>query len=146
MLTTIIKHSAKVSTMLRVVSRCNTFNEDLLLCSIGSMNQKLGLPTQCMVVLHFIWIARAIWKHHHAVGTLDDPNVVAFSIPANTKTWSYKKIKAYGSHFCVDDSSTISTVIYDSGVATFLSHSNDDGNHPASRQLHYVGVLKEILE
>lgn len=72
--------------------------------------------------------------------------VVAFSIPPNTKTWSYKKIKAYGSHFCVDDSSTISTVIYDSGVATFLSHSNDDGNHPPSRQLHYVGVLKEILE
>lgn len=99
-----------------------------------------------MVVLHFIWIARAIRKHRHAIGTLDDLNVVALSIPPNTITRSYKKIKAYGSHFCVDDSSTIGIATYDIGVATFFSHNNDDGNHLPSRQLHYVGLLKEILK
>jgi hypothetical protein len=51
-----------------------------------------------------------------------------------------------GAHFCVDDSSTIGTMIYNSGVATFFGHSNNDDNHYPSIQLHYVGVLKEILE
>jgi hypothetical protein len=93
-----------------------------------------------------IWIVRPIWELHHAIGTLDDSNVVALSIPPNTIAWSYEKIKSYGNHFCVNDSSTISTMTYNSGMATFFSHSNDDGNQHSSRQLHYVGVLKEILE
>jgi hypothetical protein len=67
-----------------------------------------------------IWIARAIQEHCHATNIADDPDVVALSMPPNTIAWSYKKIKAYGSHFCVDDSSTIGTMTYDSGVATFF--------------------------
>jgi hypothetical protein len=37
-------------------------------------------------------------------------------------------------------------VTYDSGVASFFSHNNVDDNHHPSRQLQYVGVLKDILQ
>ncbi len=35
---------------------------------------------------------------------------------------------------------------YDSGVTSFFNHNNVDDNHHPSRQLQYVGVLKDILQ
>jgi hypothetical protein len=72
--------------------------------------------------------------------------VVALSIPPSTKTCNYKKIKAYGNHFHVDDQTSVGCVTYDSGVASFFIHNNVDDNHHPSRQLQYVGVLKDILQ
>ncbi len=86
-----------------------------------------------------------MWEHRLARGTFDDQDVGALSIPPNTKTCSYKIIKAYGSHFRVDDQTSVGCVIYDSGVASFFSHNNVDDNHHPSKQLQYVGVLKDIL-
>jgi hypothetical protein len=68
------------------------------------------------------------------------------SIPPSTKTCSYKIIKAYGSHFRVDDQTIVGCVTYDNGVASFFNHNNVDDNHHPSRQLQYVGVLKDILQ
>jgi hypothetical protein len=72
--------------------------------------------------------------------------VVVLSIAPSTKACSYKRIKAYGSHFRVDDQTNVGCVTYDSGVASFFSHNNVDENHHPSRQLQYVGVLKDILQ
>jgi len=60
--------------------------------------------------------------------------VVALAIPPSTKACNYKKIKAYGSHFRVDDQTSVGCVTYDSGVASFFSHDNVDDNHHPSRQ------------
>jgi hypothetical protein len=79
-------------------------------------------------------------------GTFDDQDVVVLSIPPNIKACSYKKIKAYGSYFCMDDQTSVGCVTYDNGVASFFSHNNVDDNHHPSRQLQYVGVFKDILE
>jgi hypothetical protein len=46
----------------------------------------------------------------------------------------------------VDDQTSVGCVIYDSRVASFFSHNNVDDNHHPSRQLQYVGVLKDILQ
>jgi hypothetical protein len=46
----------------------------------------------------------------------------------------------------VDDQTSVGCVIYDSGVASFFNHNNVDGNQYPSRQLQYVGVLKDILQ
>ncbi len=49
-------------------------------------------------------------------------------------------------HFRVDDQTSVGCVTYDSKVASFFSHNNVDDNHHPSRQLQYVGVLKDILQ
>jgi len=72
--------------------------------------------------------------------------VVALSIPPSTKACSYKRIKTYGSHFRVDDQTSVGCVTYDNGVASLFNHNNVDDNHHPSRQLQYVGVLKDILQ
>jgi hypothetical protein len=54
-------------------------------------------------------------------GTFDDQDVVALSIPPSAKACSYKRIKAYGSHFRVDDQTSVTCVTYDSEVASFLA-------------------------
>jgi hypothetical protein len=46
----------------------------------------------------------------------------------------------------VDDQTSVGCVTYDSRVASFFSHNNVDDNHHPSRQLQYVGVLKDILQ
>jgi hypothetical protein len=46
----------------------------------------------------------------------------------------------------VDDETSVGCVSYDNKVASFFSHSNVDDNHHPSRQLQYVGVLKDILQ
>jgi hypothetical protein len=99
-----------------------------------------GIPTL------IVWITNAVREHRLAGGTFDDQDVVALSIPPSTKACSYKRIKAYGSHFRVDDQTSVGCVTYDSGVASFFSHNNVDDNHHPSRQLQYVGVLKDILQ
>jgi hypothetical protein len=87
-----------------------------------------------------------VQEHQLARGTFDDQDVVALSIPPNTKACSYKIIKAYGSDFHVDDQTSVGCVIYDNGVASTFSHNNVDDNHHPSRQLQYVVVLKIILK
>jgi hypothetical protein len=99
-----------------------------------------GIPTLV------VWITNAVREHRLAGGTFDDQDVVALSIPLSTKACNYKRIKAYGSHFCVDDQINVGCVNYDSGVASFFNHNNVDDNHHPSRQLQYVGVLKDILQ
>ncbi len=98
-----------------------------------------GIPT-------FVWITNAVRKHQLVGGTFDDHDVVALSIPPSTKTCRYKIIKAYGSHFHVDDQTIVGCVTYDSEVASFFGHNNVDDNHHPSRQLQYVGVLRNILQ
>ncbi len=93
-----------------------------------------------------VWITNMVWEHRLAGGTFDDHDVVALSIPPSTKTCNYKRIKAYGSDFRVDDETSVGCVSYDNKVASFFSHSNVDDNHHPSRQLQYVGVLKDILQ
>jgi len=46
----------------------------------------------------------------------------------------------------VDDQTNVGCVTSDNEVASFFSHINVDDNHHPSRQLQYVGVLKEILQ
>jgi hypothetical protein len=99
-----------------------------------------GIPTLV------VWITNVVQEHWLAGGTFDDQDVVALSMPPSTKACSYKRIKAYGSHFCVDDQTSVGCVTYDSEVASFFSHKNVDDNHHPSRQLQYVGVLKDILQ
>jgi hypothetical protein len=99
-----------------------------------------GIPTLA------VWITNAVREHQLVGGTFDDQDVVALSIPPSIKTCSYKKIKAYGSHFCVDDQTNVGCVTYDNGVASFFSHNNVDDNHHPSRQLQYLGVAKDILQ
>ncbi len=99
-----------------------------------------GIPTLV------VWITNAVQKHRLVGGTFDDQDVVALSIPPSTKACNYKRIKAYGSHFRVDDQISVGCVTYDSGVASFFSHNNVDDNHHPSRQLQYVGILKDILQ
>ncbi len=41
---------------------------------------------------------------------------------------------------------TLGCVTYDSGLASFFSQNNVDDNHHPSRQVQYVGVLKDILQ
>ncbi len=99
-----------------------------------------GIPTLA------IWITNVVREHWLARGTFDGQDVVSFSIPPSTKACSYKRIKACGNHFCVDDQTSVGCVTYDSRVASFFSHNNVDDNHHPSRQLQYVGVLKDILQ
>jgi hypothetical protein len=99
-----------------------------------------GIPTLV------VWIINVVQEHWLAGGTFDDQDVVVLSIPPNTKTCNYKIIKAYGTHFCVDDQTSVGCVTYDSGVANSFSHNNVDDNHHPSKQLQYVGVLKVILQ
>jgi hypothetical protein len=95
-----------------------------------------GIPT------FVVWITNVVQEHQLAGGTFYDQNVVVLSFPPSIKTCSYKIIKAYGSHFHVDDSTSIGCVTYDNRVSSFFSHNNVDDNHHPSRQLQYVGVLK----
>ncbi len=88
-----------------------------------------GIPT--FVVL----ITNVMRKQRLARGTFNDQDVVALSIPPSTKACNYKRIKAYGSHFCVDDQTNVGCVTYDTGVASFFSHNSADDNHYPSRQL-----------
>jgi hypothetical protein len=60
-----------------------------------------GIPTLV------VWITNMVREHRLTWGTFDDHDVVALSIPPSTKACSYKKIKAYGIHFCVDDQTSV---------------------------------------
>jgi hypothetical protein len=56
----------------------------------------------------------------------DDPNVVIFCIPPHMKVQRYIKIKAYENHFCVNDASNTTIVIYDSGMASIMVTLTND--------------------
>jgi len=56
----------------------------------------------------------------------DDPNVVIFCIPPNMKVQRYIKIKAYENHFCVNDASNTTIVIYYSGMASIMVTLTND--------------------
>jgi hypothetical protein len=56
---------------------------------------------------------------------------------------TYKKMKAYGNHFHVDDDYVSLLVTYDSGVASIFQQSQGTEDDVLG-VIQYVGMLKQI--
>jgi hypothetical protein len=64
-----------------------------------------------------IWVRKAICNHQVAMVELIDEDFVHLLIIPSFTTLTYRKMKAYGHHFCVDDEFSNTFVTYEFGVA-----------------------------
>jgi hypothetical protein len=71
-------------------------------------------------------------------------DLVNLSVPPSFTALPYKKIKAYGKSFQIEDESTNMLVTYDSGVASVFQQS--EGSEDVLEVIQYVGILKQILK
>jgi hypothetical protein len=75
------------------------------------------------------WVRAAIQTHQVDKTLPIDDDLLLFSVPPSFITLSYKKMKAYGNHFRIDDEQNNLLVTYDSSVASIfqqLQGSEDD--------------------
>jgi hypothetical protein len=59
-----------------------------------------------------------------ANGVVVDPNVVVYSHPPSTSTYTYNNMWAYGNHYKVDVETRPTHAMYDSGVACIFRQGN----------------------
>jgi hypothetical protein len=74
-----------------------------------------------------------------------DEDLFHLSIPQSFTKLDYKKMKAYGNHFCVDDESFSLCLTFNSNVASVFKQVGGNGND-VLRPIQYVGSLKQILQ
>ncbi len=88
-----------------------------------------------------MWVHEAI-RHHH-VTTMEpiDEDLLHLSILPTFTTMDYKKMKAHGNHFLVDDESFSLCVTFDYHVALVFEQLEGNGND-VLRPIQYVGLLK----
>jgi hypothetical protein len=67
------------------------------------------------------WVREAIRTHQ--VDRIVDDDLLLLSIPPSFITLSYKKMKAHGNHFKIDDEQYNMLDTYDSGVEFIFKHS-----------------------
>jgi hypothetical protein len=112
-------------------------------------------PTTCHEPIKFLehlqqiddmamWVREAICDHHAT--TMEPINEdLHLSIMPSFTTLDYKKMKAYGNHFRVDDESFSLCVTFDSGVASLFEQVEGNGNDLLG-PIQYVGLLKQFLQ
>ncbi len=91
------------------------------------------------------WVKDAIRTHQHVVTSCLNIDLVLFSTPPSFIAMNYKKMKAYGDHFRVDDEQTHLLVTYDYSVKYIFQQSQGNENNVLD-QIQYVGTLKQILQ
>lgn len=88
------------------------------------------------------WLREAIQTHQLANDVpIDTEFGKPFSYSQLHTALSYKKIKAYGNHFLIEDQSTNMLVTYDSGVASVFQQS-EGSEDVVLGVIQYVGILK----
>jgi hypothetical protein len=83
-----------------------------------------------------------------ANGVAVDPDVVVYFRPPSTSAYTYNTMWAYGNHYKVEVETWPTHAMYDSGVACIFrqgSRSFVQDINIVMVNLHYVGVLKEII-
>jgi hypothetical protein len=81
-------------------------------------------------------------------GVVVDPDMVVYFHPPSTLAYTYNNMWAYGNHYKVDVETWPTHATYDSGVACIFrqgSCSSVQDKSIVMANLHYVGVLKEII-
>ncbi len=63
------------------------------------------------------WVRKAVCDRYAITMEPIDEDLLHLSIPPSFKALEYKKMKAYGNHFCVDDELSSLCVTFDSSVA-----------------------------
>jgi hypothetical protein len=83
-----------------------------------------------------------------ANGVVVNPDMVVYFRPPSTSAYTYNNMWAYGNHYKVDVETWPTHATYDSGVACIFmqgSCSYVQDKNIVMANLHYVGVLKEII-
>jgi hypothetical protein len=87
-------------------------------------------------------------KTKMANGVAVDLDMVVYFRPPSTSACIYNSMWAYGNHYRVDFEIGPTHATYDSGVTCIFkqgSHSSIRDKNIIKANLHYVGVLKEII-
>jgi len=102
-----------------------------------------------MISLHFATWFLNIVRVPTSNGVDVDLDVIRFSRPLNPITYTYKNMWAYGNHYQVDEhEGRMMHATYDSGMAYIFkqgSRCSIQDRNIVVANLHYVGVLKEII-
>jgi hypothetical protein len=88
-----------------------------------------------------MWVHEAICHHHATTMEPTDEDLLHLSILPSFTTMDYKKMKAYGNHFLVDDESFSLCVTFDYHVALVFEQLEGNGNDVLG-PIQYVGLLK----
>jgi len=72
------------------------------------------------------WVSEAMQTHHDARFSNIDEDLALLSIPPSFTTLTYKKMKAYGNHFQIDDEHIDFFTTFDCGVASIFQQSQED--------------------
>jgi len=91
------------------------------------------------------WVREAIRNHQIITPEPFDENIVHLLIPPSLTTLAYKKMKAYGNHFHVDDDFASLLMTYDSCVASIFQQSQGIEDDLLG-VIQYVGMLKQIWQ
>ncbi len=81
-------------------------------------------------------------------GVAIDLDVMVYSCPPSTSTYMCNNMWAYRNHYKVDVEIGSTHAMYESGVACIfkqVSHNFVRNRNIVMANLHYVGVLKEII-
>jgi len=102
-----------------------------------------------MISLHFATWFLNIVRVPTSNGVDVDLDVIRFSRPLNPITYTYKNMWAYGNHYQVDEhEGRMMHATYDNGMAYIFkqgSRCSIQDRNIVVANLHYVGVLKEII-
>jgi hypothetical protein len=83
-----------------------------------------------------------------ANGVAVDLDVVVYFHPPSTLAYTFNNMWAYGNHYRVDVETWPTHATYDNGVACIfrqVSHNFVQDKNIVMANLHYVGMLKEII-
>ncbi len=112
----------------------------------GARNRPINFPSNLEEIAEMTtWLREAIQTHQLANDVAIDTDLVNLSVTPSFTALSYKKIKAYGNHFLIEDQSTNMLVTYDSGVASVFQQS-EGSEDVVLGVIQYVGILKQILK
>jgi hypothetical protein len=92
-----------------------------------------------------MWVQEAIRDHHVTTMEPTNEDLLHLSILPSFTTVDYKKMKAYGNHFHVDDESFSLCVMFNFGVALVFEQVEGNGNDVLG-PIKYVGLLKQFLQ
>ncbi len=91
-----------------------------------------------------MWGREAICNNQVATIELIDEDFVHLLILPSFTTLIYRKMKAYGHHFCVDNEFNNTFVMYEFGVA-FVFQQSQGNDDEVLGMIQYVQTLKEVL-